>query len=105
MNRFLEMLDIGARAKAVDAITSAIALSFRQDGARETQNEIKDRFNHCLGFVAVMRKDLRWSWQRITDMLPQALRCKLEGDDWTPPSRNAWAADSRSGLILPPGLS
>lgn len=105
MSRFLELLDPTARAKAVDAITSAIDNSFRQDGARETQSEIKDRFNHCLGFVAVMRKDLHWSWQRITDMLPQALRCKLEGDDWTPPSRNAWTADSRTGLILPPGLA
>ena len=105
MSRFLEMLDPATRTRAVDAITSAIALSFRQDGARETQNEIKDRFNHCLGFVAAMRKELHWSWQRITDTLPEALRCKLDGDDWTPPSRNAWTASPYSGLILPPGLT
>ena len=56
--RLLEMLDIDARAKAVDAITNAISVSFGEDKARQTQNEINSRFNHCLGFVAVMRNDL-----------------------------------------------
>lgn len=100
--RLLEMLDLDARAKAVNAITDAIDLSFRQDGARQTQREIKHRFNLCLGFVGILRNDLGWSWQRIHDTLPEALRCKLDGGDWTPPTRNAWSHDPSSGLILPP---
>ena len=91
--------------KAVDAVTGAIATSFAQDKARQTQNEIRARFNHCRDLVAIMRGDLGWSWTRISDTLPHALRCKLDGDDWVPPSRNSWVPSPRSGLLLPPGLS
>jgi hypothetical protein len=99
----LDMLDIHARARAVDAITSAIAVSFEQDGMRQTQNEIKDRFNHCRGLIGIMRKDLKWSWQRIEDDLPNALRCKLDKIDWKPNTRTTWVTDGDTGLILPPG--
>lgn len=101
MSNLLEMLDLDARRKAVDAITNAINLSFGQDRARETQSEIKQRFNICLGYVGVMRNELGWSWSRIHDTLPQALRCKLDGADWTPPQRNSWTHDEASGLYLP----
>jgi hypothetical protein len=101
MTNLLEMLDLRSRARAVDAITSAIEKSFLQDGARQTQNEIKHRFNICLGLVGVMRNDLGYSWQRITDTLNEALRAKLDGVDWTPSSRSAWSTDPASGLLLP----
>jgi 6-pyruvoyl-tetrahydropterin synthase len=99
--RLLEMLDLDARRKAIEAITNAIDRSFIADDARQTQNEIRHRFNVCLGYVGTMRNDLGWSWQRIHDSLPNALRCKLEGIDWTPPKRGAWVSDPSTGLILP----
>lgn len=102
MSDLLECLDIKARAFAVDAITSAIETSFRERPCRQTQAEIKSRFDHCLGFVRVMRNDLGWSWQRITDTLPEALRAKLDGVDWTPSTRSSWSSDPSTGLILPP---
>lgn len=98
---FLSTLDTADRNRAVDAITNALEISFKQDNARQTQNEIKHRFNICLGYVGAMRKDLGWSWQRIHDTLPEALRCKLDGADWIPSARNAWVRDDNSGLILP----
>ncbi len=99
----LEMLDPLAQARAVTAITAAIEVSFEQDQMRQTQNEIKDRFNHCLGLVGIMRNDLKWSWQRIEDELPKALRCKLDKVDWNPNTRSTWVTDDETGLILPPG--
>ena len=101
MSNLLEMLDPLARSLAVDAISNAIETSFSEDNARQTQNEIKHRFNVCLGYVGVMRNELGWSWQRIQDTLPQALRSKLDGADWTPPTRSSWVQDESSGLILP----
>ena len=102
--RFLELLDVESRERAVTAITNAISVAFLQDGSRETNNEIKHRFNICLGYVADMRSDLGWSWQRIHDTLPIALRSKLDGIEWAPPSNNAWVTDGNTGLILPPGI-
>lgn len=101
--RLLEFLDIDARAKATDAIVNAIDTSFAADRSRQTQNEIQHRFRLCLDLVATMRNDARWSWSRIHDTLPEALRAKLDGSDWVPPTRSSWRADARSGLILPPG--
>jgi len=75
-----------------------------EDGSRQTQNEIKRRFNICLGLVSEMRTDLRWSWQRITDTLPVALRSKLDGAAWSPSARTAWSHDEASGLFLPPSV-
>ena len=95
------MLDLRSRARAIDAITSAIEKAFTQDGARQTQNEIKHRFNICLGLVGVMRNDLGYSWQRIADTLPEALRAKLDGVDWSPSTRAAWSTDPSTGLLLP----
>jgi len=104
MSAFLEMLDLDARARAVDAITAAIERSFLEDQSRQTQSEIKRRFNICLGLVGEMRTDLHWSWQRITDTLPTALRSKLDGASWSPSTRTAWSHDEASGLFLPPSV-
>ncbi len=82
-------------------ITSAIDASFAEDKARLTQAEVKDRFDKCVSIVAEMRNDLGWSWTRINDNLSLALRCKLEGTDWTPPSHDSWITDESTGLILP----
>jgi len=99
--RLLEMLDLDSRKRATEAIANAIDRSFLADGSRQTHREITHRFNVCLGFVGIMRNDLGWSWSRIHDALPSALRCKLEGADWTPPKRGAWVSDPSTGLILP----
>lgn len=102
MSSFLQSLTDEERLSALDAITNAIELSFQYDKATQTQSEIQDRFGYCLKYAAIMRRDLHWSWSRIHDTLPQALRCKLDGSDWTPPNRSSWVHRPGSGLIVPP---
>ena len=105
MANLLEYIDPQQRDQAVTAITNALGTTFDADGKVDpTQSEIKERFEKALGLVVVMRNDLGWSWRRIDDNLAVALREKLDNGDWTPPSRNAWATDASTGLILPPGV-
>ena len=101
--KFLELLDLTAKARAVDAIAAAIGGSFAQDQARQTESEIQRRFDLSLSLVAIMRNDMKWSWQRIEDTLPEALRSKLDGGTWEPSERGSWFAGP-SGLILPSSL-
>lgn len=97
----LELFDIDQRAHAVNAITSAITATIAADGA-QTDAEVKRRFSLAYELVKIMRFDIRWSWQRITDELPAALRTRINGDAWVPSERRAWYANETSGLILPP---
>lgn len=98
---FLDDLDLIHRQKAEDIIFRAIEVSFVKSGGRQTKLEIKQRFDMSLALMGVMRHDLKWSWNRIRDTLPGALRCTLESGDWNPSTRSAWTADPGSGLILP----
>ncbi len=105
MANLLEFLDPHSKDQAVTAVTNALGKTFADDGKEEPkQSEIKERFELALQLVVAMRNDLGWSWSRIDDNLAVALREKLDNGDWTPPTRNAWATDAESGLILPPGV-
>lgn len=98
--QFLDLLDVQTRARVADAITSALATSFEFDHARQTDAEVRRRFEVCLKLAAIMRHDMHWSWSRICDTLPDALRSMLDNGEWVPPTRNAWHTTD-SGLILP----
>lgn len=99
--QLLDLLDIATRARVADAITDAIATTFVQDQARQTDSAVKQRFEICLKLAEAMRNDLHWSWTRICDTLPSALRAMLDNGEWVPSERNAWHTTS-SGLIVPP---
>lgn len=96
----LDQLDLPTRNRVENTISTAIGKSL-SDGTPQTQSEIKHRFNHCLSLIGVMRHDLGWSWTRIHDNLPFALRSMLDSGEWDPPTRNSWNASAESGLILP----
>ena len=97
----LDLLDIKTRARVADAITKAIGASFvTHDQAVQTDAEVKRRFEICLELAQVMRNDLKWSWVRVCDALPQALNDVLTDGEWVPPARSAWHT-TESGLILP----
>lgn len=105
MHTFLSSLSETQRSQLVTSITAALETTFAQDGARQTQSEIKRRFDLCADLAGRMRTDLHWSLQRIHDTLPLALRCELDGANWEPDERQSWITDERSGLILPTGLN
>lgn len=84
-----------AMGKAVRGIEHAVAKSFREDRSRVTQDEIKRRGRICIGIVRALRKDLKWSIDRIVDELPIALRAKLDGIPWDPSNaRTIWTPQS-----------
>jgi len=56
-----------------------------------TGSEKKRRAQLCVKLVEELRHDLKWSWERIVDMLSTALRHKLDGSNWTPPTKSGWA--------------
>lgn len=85
-------------AQVYAAIEKAVTESFDRDqGAlivmpgRVTQAEVKRRANICLDIFKVLRGDMKWSWQRAIDHVPQYLRLQLEGQAWEPSARAAWA--------------
>lgn len=91
---FLEL--VGNRVnlgKTTLGIQTAIELSYAQDGAAITQWETTQRFKHCEKIFKVLRGDLKWGIDRIIDHLPRYLRAELDGDDWTPDSRQCWIAN------------
>lgn len=101
----LETLDINTRARVVDAITRAIDHSFTEDNTQQTDAEIKQRFEICFKAFKILRYDLGWSLERITDEMPIALRALLDGGRWEPTKRrDAWVTDGATGLIVPPSV-
>ncbi len=77
----------------VDLFTVTIAASFATHPTARTHREVKRRFDVCLKILGVLRKDLGWTLERITDNLPVYLRCELDGVAWEPSKRAVWLAD------------
>lgn len=87
--------------KLVLAIEDAVRRSFvGRHGlvvvpGRATRDEERRRINICLDAVEVLRGDLKWSWERVVDHLPECLSRRLDGLDWTPSERAAWTPPER----------
>jgi hypothetical protein len=78
-------------------IVSAIEQSFAADGARQTQAEIKRRFEICAKIFENLRGDMKWAVQRCLDHLPRYLRCELDGQPYDPKQdakRVLWTPDT-----------
>lgn len=78
------------------AFTEAIARSFAADGARQTQAEIKHRFNLCASIFEKLRGDLGWPVSRAIDYIPRYLRCELDREPYDPKAdatRVLWTPD------------
>lgn len=91
MGTFLDLVQREQVGTATIAIERAIALSFREDNARVTGNEVRRRFAICERLVRHLRGDLGWGLQRVLDHLPRYLRCELDGVPWEPDARTVWA--------------
>lgn len=91
-------------AKVVDGTTEVVYGSFLVDGSTQTRNEVKRRTELCARWVLTLRKDCRWSIERILDELPRALRSELDGIPYSPTreGRQTWSADNGRDLIWLP---
>lgn len=74
-------------------ITQVIENSFRADGAIVTQSETKRRFEICAKIFEQLTMDLHWGMNRALDHLPRYLRAELEGQKWTPATRQLWTPE------------
>lgn len=84
--------DPNLRKRIAARIYKVIAESFAHDKSRMTKSEAARRFKIVETLVRELRAEHGWSFERILDTVPTALRCKLDGIPWAPDlSRNAWA--------------
>ena len=85
--------------RVVVAVEKAVSRSFEKHHGilfvpqTVTQDEVKCRAKMCLDIVQVLRGDMGWGWDRICDHLSPYLDKKLDGGDWEPSARAAWAPD------------
>ena len=71
------------------AVRSSFTYAALANGAI-TQNELKDRIRFCVDMASALRIEHRWSVERVSDEIPNALRAHLLGLDWKPSERSAW---------------
>lgn len=94
-----ELLDLGLsadpalRQRVVLSVYQTIEGSFKADRSRVTTSETTRRFRICEQLLRELRRDHGWAFTRICDVLPTALRAKLDGIPWSPDtSRALWLA-------------
>lgn len=76
----------------VTAIERAVTLSHRRHPLRGgmTEAETKERIAWCCATAVSLRREQRWSTERICDSLPTALDVRLRDGSWTPPAGRTW---------------
>lgn len=80
--------------KVTSGIQVAIAMSFETDQVLrpvQTENEIAHRFEICIRWFVILRRDLGWTVPKIIDKLPTILRTELDGGKFEPEDeRSSW---------------
>ncbi len=94
----VERNDIG---RVVLAMEETIAASFIADKSRITQAEVKRRAEICRDIFGELRRDLKFNVDRVLQLLPKGLRCKLDGIPWKPEEERAIWSPSTSKVWLP----
>ncbi len=93
---FAELVEKDQVGRAMLAIERAVSMSFEQDDARITGDEIRRRFQICERLIRGLRGDLGWGLHRVLDHLPHYLRCELDGQPWEPDQRTIWMPEDGS---------
>ena len=84
-SEFLSLVDDRKQwARGMAAVQKTIGDSFAQDKSRQTDFEVRRRFKILEQVIRELRRDHGWTWARIWDALPTALRSKLDGIPWNP---------------------
>lgn len=87
----LAIADEQTRRRVAIGVFEAIRQSFLGEKERLTDTETRRRFKLCEQLVRELRADYGWAFTRIVDVLPTALRCKLDGVVWDPTKqRGMW---------------
>ncbi len=86
----LRLVDIINRSFAEDRLRNPLAGS-------QTQSELKRRTKICLDWFLIFRRDMHFSVARSLDIMPRALRAKLDGLPWEPTeTERSWGAPDRT---------
>ena len=95
---FLSLLDNESELKVVAiALETVVLRSFGEDERREpfretrvTRSEIRRRYTICIAWFRHARAELGMSCERAVDLMPQALRCELDGITFEPRTSGIW---------------
>jgi len=90
-------VDKSLARRVLTKVQDVIMTSFVDDRSRITRAETVRRFK----IVETLFRELRaegWPHQRILDVMPEALRHKLDGTPWEPDfTRNVWQPSGNRG--------
>jgi hypothetical protein len=88
--RLLSLVEPHQIRRALLGLATVVEASFDQDGSRITQDEVKRRLYLAADLFCELRRDVKWSVERILNELPNALRSKLDGTPWSPNAHALW---------------
>ena len=100
---FYRLFRSGHLPDLMRGIERAVTQSFDTDAVLrpvKTQDEQKRRVVMCKDLILAMRQEHSLSVQRIVYELPSALRCRLDGAEWQPPTRSSWIEPDTSAPAI-----
>lgn len=83
-------------------VTAIVTNSFVDRPCMATTAEIKRRGNICIELFKELRRDCGFSVERCLDVIPGALRAKIDGSMWEPPTGNTWAGSDEGPTVWTP---
>lgn len=89
---FVDMFPGDLMGKLVNGVTNAIFTSFKDAGGNveKSFDEKRRRFKICMDWAIVLRGDMKWGVERISDAMSEILRTELGGTKWQPTNRQCW---------------
>lgn len=97
-------LDRDEDKNVIDQLTMAVGLAVKAsfvDGKGQTRHEIVRRGKWAAEMARNLRYDMGWSYMRIKDELPRALRAWLTGEKWNPEDQHSqWVPFDAQGEAL-----
>jgi hypothetical protein len=93
----VKLVDENWVGRAVIAITDAIEQSFNEDGLIvriRTRNEITRRYEICIKWFVILRRDYGWSVPHILDSLSNVLRSELDGINFNVDDTSRWGINN-----------
>ena len=87
----IQLSSYGDKGYTRDQATSMINMNMAVPGGGLSTSEVNRRFQLCLKWIGVLKRDMKWPAQRISDYLAYILRQELEGKSFEPSARSRWA--------------
>lgn len=91
--------------EVVCEFSKLLDITYEKRPGPTTKDAIKERLDYMAKWFFILRKDVRWSRQRVYDHLVDAVVSELDGITYKPPReyRGTWAGPSKPLIWMPGG--